>query len=271
MKKLKNFLFWYINNIVKWGLTWLWFCFWILISLLWLSAFDWSWVSNVNSGTLLTPSIWNTTMNTITWAIEWLESNVTSINNSISSMSWKLENVVYTSWDQTINGEKIFTWSIKWKVPISNDDLANKAYVDWAINASVGAWGWWAWAPVLLLSGSKTTWFSDEDINKVLESFSKWYNLKFVCKAGTLWGHSFDINFIGSSKSSDNTYYNYLYFHSEDWGFDSLSEGYRFYVIKSSPTTISSIEFSYNYFTWPTPSLRFINVGGCSSYSVFQL
>jgi len=105
----------YLEQITKGIVTGVSIFAWISVCVLSIYAFDWSGVSTVTPGTQLTASLWNTTMSTITWAIQKLES-----------------------WDMTIDWIKTFTGKIIWPAPTGTNDLTTKAYVDNTVSAA-----WW--------------------------------------------------------------------------------------------------------------------------------
>jgi len=122
----------YVDQLLKWLLTWTSLPIWLLLWVATIKAFDWSWISSVDTTTSLTANLWNTTMSTITWSIQTLEDTMVSL-----------------SWDQTIAWTKSFSSPVVWQVPTATDHLSTKAYVDWVVSA--------AWESNITFSTCSTT------------------------------------------------------------------------------------------------------------------
>ena len=128
----------YLEQILRGIVTGISIFTWISICILSIYAFDWSGVSTVNSGTTLTASLWNTTMNTITGAIQ------------------KLENEDITIW-----WTKTFTnLPESSQTPNANNQLTTKDYVDtrvlaawWGDGCSIIWWTCWWWILAWLIWG----------------------------------------------------------------------------------------------------------------------
>lgn len=137
----------YLDHVLKWLISWISFFIGITLCFISIYAFDWSGVSNVTTSTTLTANLWNTTMSTITWAIQSLET-----------------------WNITIWWTKTFSSPIIGQTPTANNHLATKGYVDWA-----SAW-WWVHSWLQVFSWEPThnnyTWsnsyWADLDLSTVV-------------------------------------------------------------------------------------------------------
>lgn len=103
------------------------FSFWILLTIFWVyAATSMITVQNVDNTTVLTSNLWNTTMNSLTWAINELKTNSVNLD-----------------WTQTISWNKTFSTPIVWATPTANSHLTTKSYVDTKVSAASAWWTSW--------------------------------------------------------------------------------------------------------------------------------
>lgn len=179
----------YLEQVLKWTLIWLWLSLWISLGIVWIYAFNWSGVSSVSSSTPLTANMWNTTMSTITWAIQTLET-----------------------WNITIWWTKTFSSPVVWQTPTANNHLATKWYVDW-ITSSIPTWAimaFYLWScPTGWIPADWTS--STPDLRWAFVRWM-WWSLNGRDVARTLWDYQLD-----ELKSHTHTFNAYSTFASGIW------------------------------------------------------
>ncbi len=217
----------YIIDLLKSSVKWLAFWVWIFLGLLTVFAVTWpsitpSWEITgwafMNYFNKMLVNTWSTT----DWTVKKSESLWLNWTSAVITISWWLAS---TSW-----------------VPVWNNDIANKAYVD----SVVAAWAWlwvykWDWITYLWkFVQLKNAYESDSysDVEQIVYVDSSW-NIQRISSRDRIgasdWGEYY--------KDSNCTWTRFVYYNNNNW------------VVTYSTVRAKSDWQYYKYTVWPSCSL----------------
>lgn len=100
------------QTIIKSFFSWFFFILWCILCIISIKAFDnWSSIPTVDTTTTLSSNLWNTSMSTLTWNIQWLENRIDNLFTPITP--WTATKITYNS-NGLITG---WTNLVEWDLP----------------------------------------------------------------------------------------------------------------------------------------------------------